>query len=98
MPRSGSARMSAVAVATAFGGPEVLSVIDEPAPEPGPGDVRLDVRASGVNPIDCRRYSDAAGADPDSLPQRVRSRPPGWCRRWARARSDRPVRSRWATR
>ena len=33
--------------------------------------MRLDVRASGVNPIDYKRYSDAAGADPDSLPQRV---------------------------
>ncbi|WP_375490149.1 NADP-dependent oxidoreductase [uncultured Jatrophihabitans sp.] len=63
--------MSAVAVATAFGGPEVLSVVDEPVAEPGPGEVRISVRASGVNPIDHKRYSGMMGEDPDSLPQRV---------------------------
>lgn len=63
--------MSAVAVATAFGGPEVLSVIDEPTPEPGPGEVRIEVRASGVNPIDYKLYGGTFGADPSSLPKRV---------------------------
>ena len=42
--------MSAVVVATAYGGPEVLSVIDVETPEPGPGEVRVAVRAAGVNP------------------------------------------------
>jgi NADPH:quinone reductase len=63
--------MSAVVVATAFGGPEVLSVIDEPTPEPGPGQVRLAVRAAGVNPIDYKAYSGAFGSDPTSLPMHL---------------------------
>jgi NADPH:quinone reductase-like Zn-dependent oxidoreductase len=37
---------------TEFGGPEVLRVVDAPAPEPGPGQVRITVKASGVNPFD----------------------------------------------
>ncbi|WP_432495449.1 zinc-binding dehydrogenase [Kineococcus gypseus] len=32
-----------------FGGPDVLSVVDVPAPEPGPGQVRVTVRAAGVS-------------------------------------------------
>ena len=38
--------LSAVVVATAYGGPEVLTVVDEPAAEPGPGQARIEVRAS----------------------------------------------------
>ena len=30
--------MTKVAVATEYGGPEVLALIDEPTPEPGPGE------------------------------------------------------------
>jgi NADPH2:quinone reductase len=63
--------MSAVVVATAFGGPEVLSVIDEPTPEPGDGEVRVEIRAAGVNPIDHKVYSGAMGADPATLPLRL---------------------------
>jgi NADPH2:quinone reductase len=52
--------MRAVGI-TAPGGPEVLSVIDRPVREPGPGEVRIAVRAAAVNPTDIglRR----AGAD-----------------------------------
>jgi len=63
--------MSAVVVATAYGGPEVLAVIDVETPEPGPGEVRVAVRAAGVNPIDVKGYSGAFGADPSELPQRI---------------------------
>jgi NADPH:quinone reductase-like Zn-dependent oxidoreductase len=35
-----------------FGGPEVLTVQDVPEPQAGPGQVRIKVRAAGVNPID----------------------------------------------
>lgn len=35
-----------------FGGPEVLKVVDVDVPEPGPGQVRVAVKASGVNPFD----------------------------------------------
>jgi NADPH:quinone reductase-like Zn-dependent oxidoreductase len=37
---------------SAPGGPEVLKVIDRPAREPGPGEVRIAVRAAAVNPTD----------------------------------------------
>ncbi|EJZ07330.1 alcohol dehydrogenase catalytic domain-containing protein, partial [Mycolicibacterium vaccae] len=37
-----------------YGGTEVLRVVDEPAPDAGPGQVRIAVRAAGVNPIDSK--------------------------------------------
>jgi NADPH:quinone reductase len=43
--------MRAVAV-TEFGGPEALHVVDLPAPEAGPGELRIRVHAAAVNPID----------------------------------------------
>lgn len=43
--------MRAVAI-TRPGGPEVLAVIDRPVREPGPGEVRIAVRAAAVNPTD----------------------------------------------
>jgi NADPH2:quinone reductase len=63
--------MSAVVIATAFGGPEVLSVVDQPAGEPGPGQARIQVRAAGVNPVDWKQYSGRMGADPARLPMRL---------------------------
>ncbi|MEU2661377.1 zinc-binding dehydrogenase [Micromonospora sp. NPDC007220] len=43
--------MKAVAVRR-FGGPEVLEIVDVPAPEAGPGQVRVRVAAAAVNRID----------------------------------------------
>jgi NADPH:quinone reductase-like Zn-dependent oxidoreductase len=60
-----------VVVAEAYGGPEVLALREEPVPEPGAGEVLLDVRAAGVNPIDWKRYSGAFGRDPAELPMRL---------------------------
>ncbi|PRY36892.1 NADP-dependent oxidoreductase [Umezawaea tangerina] len=37
-----------------FGGPEVLEVVDLPVPRPGPGQVRIAVRAAGVNASDLK--------------------------------------------
>lgn len=34
------------------GGPDVLELVDRPVPEPGPGQVRVKVHVSGVNPTD----------------------------------------------
>ena len=34
------------------GGPEVLRVEEVPTPEPGPGEVRIDVRAAALNHLD----------------------------------------------
>ncbi len=65
--------MSATVVATAFGGPEVLSVIDADVPEPGPGEVVVDFRAIGVNPVDYKIYGGAFGTDAATLPQRLGS-------------------------
>jgi NADPH:quinone reductase len=45
------------------GGPEVLRVVERPLPEPGPGEVRVAVRVSGVNPTDWKaRRGSSSGA------------------------------------
>jgi NADPH:quinone reductase-like Zn-dependent oxidoreductase len=38
-----------------FGGPEVLEIVDLPEPHPGPGEVRLAVRAAGINASDWKK-------------------------------------------
>jgi NADPH:quinone reductase-like Zn-dependent oxidoreductase len=38
-----------------FGGPEVLEIVDLPEPHPGPGQIRVAVRAAGVNPSDWKK-------------------------------------------
>jgi len=63
--------MTKVAVATQYGGPENATIIDQPAPEPGPGQVRVTVRAAGVNPIDYKVYSGLFGENPERLPIRL---------------------------
>jgi NADPH:quinone reductase-like Zn-dependent oxidoreductase len=63
--------MSATVVATDYGGPEVLRFVDEEVGPPGPGQVVLDVRAAGTNPVDYKRYSGAYGRDPAQLPIRL---------------------------
>ena len=63
--------MSRVVVATAFGGPEVLSVVEQPDAPPGPGEVVLEVRAAGVNPADWKAYTGAFGRDDSRLPLRL---------------------------
>jgi len=42
---------------TDYGGPEVLHVAEAEEPHAGPGQVRIAVRASGVNPIDWKARS-----------------------------------------
>ncbi len=69
--------MPAVVIATAFGGPEVLSVVDQPVPGPGPGEARIEVRAAGVNPVNWKLYSGLMGADPARLPMRLGSEAAG---------------------
>ncbi len=53
-------------VAVDFGGPEVLRHIEVDVPDPGPGQVTVDVRASGMNPADAKHI--APGQDPALLP------------------------------
>jgi NADPH:quinone reductase-like Zn-dependent oxidoreductase len=49
-----------------FGGPEVLEIVDLPAPHPGPGQVRIAVRAAGVNASDWKKRK---GLMDSELPQ-----------------------------
>ena len=60
--------MATKVVATAYGGPEVLSVVEADVPAPAEGQVTIDVKASGINPADHKMISGAMGADPDRLP------------------------------
>lgn len=60
--------MTTAIVATAFGGPESLSVTHPDLPAPGPGEVSVAVRAAGTNPIDHKLYSGVMSADPAALP------------------------------
>jgi NADPH:quinone reductase-like Zn-dependent oxidoreductase len=49
-----------------FGGPEVLEIVDLPDPHPGPGQVRIAVRAAGINPSDWKKRKGLMDQD---LPQ-----------------------------
>jgi NADPH:quinone reductase len=69
--------MSRAVVATGFGGPEVLAVIETPVSPPGPGEVLISVRAAGTNPVDYKQYSGAMGRDPARLPMRLGSEAAG---------------------
>ncbi|MBB6547915.1 NADPH:quinone reductase-like Zn-dependent oxidoreductase [Nonomuraea rubra] len=64
----GKALLLATAQAVRYGrhgGPEVLELTEIPLPEPGPGQVRVAVRAAGVNPIDWKMRQGLRGAPPD---------------------------------
>ncbi|MEW2514742.1 NADP-dependent oxidoreductase [Streptomyces sp. NPDC046870] len=55
-----------------FGGPDVLQLIDAEEPHAGPGQIRIAVRAAGVNPVDWRiREGQVLGAHPIELPSGV---------------------------
>ncbi|CAL9438371.1 NADP-dependent oxidoreductase [Streptomyces werraensis] len=55
-----------------FGGPDVLRLIDADKPHAGPGEIRIAVRAAGVNPVDWRiREGQMRPALPASLPAGV---------------------------
>jgi NADPH:quinone reductase len=53
-------------VAADFGGPEVLRRVEVKVPDPKDGQVRIDVRASGMNPADAKHI--APGQDRSLLP------------------------------
>jgi NADPH2:quinone reductase len=50
------------------GGPDVLELIDRPVPEPGPGEVRVRVAFSGVNPTDWKSRSGTAPGPEGQIP------------------------------
>lgn len=48
---------------SSFGGPEVLGVAVSEQPHAGPGQIRIQVRAAGVNPFDCKMRAGLFGGD-----------------------------------
>jgi enoyl reductase len=64
--------MSKALVFTEHGGPEVLTVIEVVVPKPGPKQIRVRVKAAGVQPFDCLFRSGAARQwVPAAFPQRL---------------------------
>jgi NADPH:quinone reductase-like Zn-dependent oxidoreductase len=62
--RAEGCRMRALQFTT-YGGPEVLEWAEAPDPHPGPGQIRVAVRAASVNPLDWKIFSGAmAGGAP----------------------------------
>jgi NADPH:quinone reductase-like Zn-dependent oxidoreductase len=55
-------------VATAFGGPEDLSVVEGTLRDPVGDQALIEVRAAGTNPVDYKMYGGAYGRDPSQLP------------------------------
>ncbi|MCG7210101.1 NADP-dependent oxidoreductase [Streptomyces arenae] len=56
---------------TEFGGPEVLRVLELPAPEAGPDEIRIRVHAAAVNPVDTmvrRGMAFVSDAEPPYVP------------------------------
>jgi NADPH:quinone reductase len=51
------------------GGPEVLQLVETPVPDPGPGEVRVRIHRSGVNPTDWKSRSGAGRGAPVEPPQ-----------------------------
>ena len=49
-----------------FGGPEVLEIVDLPDPHPGVGEIRIKVRAAGINASDWKKRQ---GLMDQELPQ-----------------------------
>jgi len=63
--------MATMVVAREFGGPEVLDLVQADVPSPGPEEVRIVVRAAGVNPADAKLRQGLFGRPP--LPLRLGS-------------------------
>ena len=79
------------------GGPDVLELTDRPVPEPGPGEVRVRVAFSGVNPTDWKSRTNADPGPDGKIPdmtadarQRINDRYPMAAPSRCRAASRRP--------
>jgi NADPH:quinone reductase-like Zn-dependent oxidoreductase len=65
-------RQATAVFATSYGEPEeALSVREIELPEPGPGQVSIEVRATAVNAIDVKAYSGVMGRDESKLPLKL---------------------------
>jgi NADPH:quinone reductase len=58
-------------IAPEFGGIDVLTLVEEDVPPPGPGEVSVDVRAAGLNPADYKYLTGGPDPDPSRLPIKV---------------------------
>ena len=91
--------MATKIVATAFGGPEVLSQVEADVSAPAEGEVTVAVKAAPVNPVDYKSFSGMMGADPiHAADAGLGSKSPVWSPPSATAPRDQPARSRSATR
>lgn len=63
--------MARVAQYTEIGPPEVLHVVEVPDPTPGAGEVVVEVRAAGVNPLDWKLRSGLRPSPPITEPRRL---------------------------
>jgi enoyl reductase len=64
--------VSAAVTFSSYGDPDVLLVVDVDAPDPGPDQTRVRVKAAGVQPFDCLfRSGKAHQWMPASFPQRL---------------------------
>ena len=54
---------------TETGDPSVLTLVDRPLPEPGPGEVRVRIYRSGVNPTDWKSRTGSGPGTPVDPPQ-----------------------------
>jgi NADPH2:quinone reductase len=55
-------------IAPEYGDVDVLRFVEVDVPPPGPGEVTVDVRAAGMNPVDFKIISGAYNRNPDALP------------------------------
>ena len=62
---------SRAVVARAYGGPDVLHLVETDPGDPGPGEVLVEVRAAGINPTDWKGYAGVYGRNPANLPMRL---------------------------
>lgn len=53
------------------GGPEVMELVDRPAPAPGPGEVLVEVAVSGVNPTDWKSRRGSGPGEALAFPEVV---------------------------
>jgi len=64
--------MATIIVFNEYGGPDVLQPVEVPDPQAGPGQVRVRVRAAGVQPFDvATRRGDFAAYNPLQFPVRL---------------------------
>ncbi|THG32874.1 quinone oxidoreductase family protein [Naasia lichenicola] len=63
--------MAHAVVATEYGAPSTLSIVEVEVPAPEAGKVTVAVKAAGLNPYDWKVFTGLYGTDPAKLPLRV---------------------------